>query len=589
MLGNDTGRSQASLSWDHGKRSGVSEASLSWDHGKRIVAAAISLLMAAVLVLPVGATTSTAADETLVSVIVRQVEGSSTAAATVDSLGGDITANLDSINGFVADVPNGALDVLASLPGVASVTQNFSVTLHAAGWDTDRGPANGTMQKVAETVTEATEAWKAGYTGEGVTVALVDTGVAPVDGLQTSGKLLNGPDLSFDSQVAGANPDGYGHGTHLAGIIAGRSNDAPASIGYNSFKHSSFLGIAPDAQVLNMKVGSSNGAVDISQVLASIDWIVQHRNDNGMNVRVLNLSFGTDSTQNYMVDPLAYAVELAWQKGIVVVVASGNDGSQNSMRSPATDPFVIAVGAVNDYGTAKNSDDMVPSWSNCGSSSRHVDIVAPGKSLVSLLAPGSDAATHTAAIVDGDKIKGSGTSQAAAVVSGAAAIILEKYPHYTPDQVKALLMQTATPFAGSTQCQGAGIINIDHAVSAAPIGASTQNYAYSDASGSLEAARGSFHIQDADGNVLTGEMDIMGTSWSGTSWSSTSWSGTSWSGGDWMGTSWSGTSWSGTSWSSTSWSGTSWSGTSWSSTSWSGITTWSSTSWSQTSWSSAGN
>ena len=584
MLGNDTGRSQASLSWDHGKRSGVSEASLSWDHGKRIVAAVISLLMAVVLVMPLGATAT--ADETLVSVIVRQVEGSSTAANTIDTLGGDITTNLASINGFVADVPNDALDVLASLPGVASVTQNFSVTLHGAGWDTDKGPLNGTLEKVAINVVEADDAWDFGYTGQGVTIALVDTGVAPVDGVQTPGKLVNGPDLSFDSQSKKSNPDGYGHGTHLAGIMAGRASDAPADIDGNTAKKH-FLGVAPDAQVLNMKVGAANGAVDISQVLASIDWVVQHQNDNGMNVRVLNLSFGTDSTQSYMVDPLAFAVELAWNNGIVVVVASGNDGAQNHMRSPATDPFVIAVGAVNDYGSARSGDDVVASFSNCGSSRRHVDVLAPGKSIVSLLAPGSDAATHTKAIVDGSYIKGSGTSQAAAAVSGAAAVILEQHPNYTPDQVKALLMQTATPISASTQCQGAGVINLEEAITAAPMPRFTQNYATSNGLGSLEAARGNIHVENAAGDVLGGEVDIMGNDWTTSGWGTSGWGTSLWSGGDWNGATWTSSGWGTSGWGTSGWGTSGWGTSGWGGSQWA-TSGWGTSGWGTSGWGGVG-
>src|SRR4051812_38033299 len=160
--------------------------------------------------------------------------------------------------------------------------------------------------------------WNAGYTGKGVDVAVIDTGVAPVAGLNASGKVINGPDLSLESQ----NPslqylDTNGHGTFMAGLIAG--NDGQAG-GYR--------GVAPDARIVSLKVGVADGGVDVSQVIAAIDWVVQHRNDNGMNIRVLNLSYGTNSTQPYQVDPLAYAVEQAWKAGIVVVAAAGTSGYQ---------------------------------------------------------------------------------------------------------------------------------------------------------------------------------------------------------------------------------------------------------------------
>jgi serine protease AprX len=116
-----------------------------------------------------------------------------------------------------------------------------------------------------------------------------------------SGKIINGPDLSFESQSDELRYlDTYGHGTHLAGIIAG-----------NDGTEDGFRGVAPGARVVNVKVANYEGAVDVSQVIAAIDWVVQHRNDNGMNIRVINLAYGTDSTQSPMLDPLSFAVEQA--------------------------------------------------------------------------------------------------------------------------------------------------------------------------------------------------------------------------------------------------------------------------------------
>jgi len=160
---------------------------------------------------------------------------------------------------------------------------------------------------------------------------------------------------------------------------------------------------------------------------------VQHRNDNGMNVRVLNLSYGTNGTQSYQLDPLTAAVEHAWKAGIVVVVAGGNSGTnQASLDNPATDPYVISVGADDPTGTAAAYDDTIPSFSSRGSSSRHVDLVAPGQSIVSLRDPGSVIDTeYPSAVVNTRFFKGSGTSQAAAVVSGAGCTELSNSPGQT--------------------------------------------------------------------------------------------------------------------------------------------------------------
>src|SRR4029453_4060035 len=233
------------------------------------------------------------------------------------------------------------------------------------------------------------------------------------------GKVINGPDLSFESQNPElATIDSYGHGTHMAGSSAG--NDTTTTAGVPKFP-----GIAPGANLISLKVAAANGATDVSQVIAAIDWVVTHRSDPGLNIRVMNLSFGTDSTQDTRLDPLSYAVEAAWRKGIVVVVSVGNDGaSATRVTMPAANPYVIAVGAADEHGTAARTDDTVAPYSSRGSSVRHADVLAAGSSVISLRTPGSfiDENYPEARVADaaGDVrfLRGSGTSQAAAVVSG---------------------------------------------------------------------------------------------------------------------------------------------------------------------------
>ena len=477
----------------------------------------------------------------------------------------------------------------------------------------------GSMYWVAQEITGAGEYWNDGWTGDGVDVAIIDTGVVPVYGLNGADKIVDGPDLSFNAH-GGANlgMDMYGHGTHLAGIVAGRD----AQVDHVQKGDERFLGMAPDARIVNVRVGAQDGAVDVTQVIAAIDWVIEHRAADGLNIRVLTLAFGTDSTQSHLVDPLSHAVERAWHAGIVVVTSAGNEGNASTLRNPATNPFVITVGASEPNDSYDASDDNLASFSSCGTSDRSVDLLAPGKSIVSLRNPGSQADVgHDEARVGDDFFLGSGTSQAAAVVAGATALVLEQRPAATPDQVKALLMQTAQPLPGvSAACQGAGLVDLKVARDTATPGLS-QTHLRSTGTGSIDAARGST-APIVDGTELQGEQDIFGNewnsaahveaaasedtwtggswsggSWSGGSWSGGSWSGGSWSGGswsdfvwaigEWLGGSWSGGSWSGGSWSGGSWSGGSWSGGSWSGGSWSGGS-WSGGSWSGGSWSSNG-
>ena len=266
---------------------------------------------------------------------------------------------------------------------------NGGATWGATGYD----PASDINSMFNTTAySGATAFWNAGFTGQGVDVAVIDTGISPVEGLATSGKVVYGPDLSSESQNSRfRNRDTNGHGTFMAGLIAGKGSTLTAP--YANAPASAFRGMAPDARIVSVKVGVADGGVDVSQVIAAIDWIVQHKNDNGLNIRVINLSYGTNSTQAYTVDPLAYAVEQAWKKGIFVVVASGNagytGGQGGSMNMPALDPFVLAVGASDSHGTAGMTDDDVGTFSSTGSKTRHVDLVAPGTHIAGLRVPGS--------------------------------------------------------------------------------------------------------------------------------------------------------------------------------------------------------
>jgi serine protease AprX len=469
-------------------------------------------------------------------------------------------------------------------------------TASASGYDpaSDMNSMYNTTRYVG-----ATAFWGAGYTGAGVDVALIDTGVAPVEGLTTAGKVINGPDLSLESQNASLRYlDTNGHGTLMAGLIAGK--DSTLTAPYSQAPSSAYRGIAPDARIVSLKVGVADGGVDVSQVIAAIDWVVQHRNDNGMNIRVLNLSYGTDSTQPYEIDPLAFAVEQAWKHGIFVVAATGNNGyvaKTGTLTNPAYDPKIFAVGASDSMDTATIGDDTVPAFSSTGSKDRTPDVVAPGAHLVGLRLPGSfvDQRFASTGYVSDRYFRVSGTSAASAVAAGEAALVIQQRPDITPDQLKKLFLMTAQGLVGlSTRRAGAGVVDL-RATLAAPAyvaPAKWNHIARSTGTGSLERARGSDHLT-VDGVVLSGEQDIFGrtfnapamaalaaagSSWSGGTWNGSTWSGSSWSGDSWSGDSWSGCTWSGDSWSGDSWSGDSWSGDTWSGDSWSG-STWSTASW----------
>ncbi|HEY6677499.1 MAG TPA: S8 family serine peptidase [Actinomycetota bacterium] len=507
-----------------------------------------------------------------VSVIVRELPGAgSVPEHAVEAFGGVVERYIPIIDGFVAEVPAAAVPELRRLDGIHSVTLNSRVRLlgNIDGIDPNKDP--GSWLKVAKN-TKLLEMWQHGFTGQGVDVALIDSGVAPVDGLAM--QVINGPDLSFDSQAENlTDVDTYGHGTHMAGLIAGRDSSIPPGKEDEQVDNR-FVGAAPGARIVSIKVAASDGATDVSQVIAAIDWVVQHRASDGLNIRVLNLSFGTDGTQSYLDDPLAYAVEVAWMRGIVVVVSAGNSGFGTAqLNNPAYDPYVIAVGADDTRGTDDPKDDVIPAWQTRGNATRHPDLVAPGKSLISLRDPGSfvDEANPGARVGSSRFFRGSGSSQAAAIVSGAVATVLEQHPELTPDQVKALLMTTSVPLPNADPvAQGAGLINLHRARDAkiSTIGAAVQTWPRSSGMGSLQLARGSVLTED-EGVVLQGEQTIFGDAWDGGSWASSSFEGTSWTDGAWNGRTWSARTWSGESWSGRTWSGRTWSGRTWSGNGWS--------------------
>jgi serine protease AprX len=449
--------------------------------------------------------------------------------------------------------------------------------------------------------------WDAGFTGKGVDIALIDTGVAPVEGLATSGKIVYGPDLSLESQ----NPtfrylDTNGHGTFMAGLIAGRDSGLKAP--YSKAGASVYRGMAPDARILSVKVGTADGGVDVSQVIAAIDWVIQHRYDNGMNIRVINLSYGTNSLQAAEVDPLSFAVEQAWKQGIVVVAAAGNTGFQfgagaPGLANPAYNRFVIAVGGYDTMGTADPADDLIGEYSastNC-LTCKLPDVLAVGSHLQGLRVPnGYLDLTYPGGRLGDRYFRGTGTSQAAAIVSGSIALLLQKYPKLTPDQVKRWLTRASSLLAAKT-ITGQGFFEVDLAklATATPPDTSyAQPWPAATGTGTLEGARGTDRLTD-NGVILKGEIDIFGQpfdsaamakleaaskSWTGGTWNGSAWTGTSWVDAGWAGRSWSTTSWSGRSWSGDTWSGRSWSDNVWDGRSWSGRS-WSGRSWSGDAWS----
>jgi serine protease AprX len=283
-------------------------------------------------------------------------------------------------------------------------------------------------------------------TGKGVGVAVVDTGIAGnladfrVSQADATSRVVATAVVNPNASSAG---DAYGHGTLVAGLLAGDGGYRPA--GDPLF--GKYAGAAPDANLVSVKISDDQGNATVLDAINGLEFVVEHKAD--LNLRVVNLSFQADAPGSYKTDPLDAAVESAWLHGIVVVAAAGNRGSAADAVSyaPGNDPYAITVGGVDDQGSKDTRDDLLASWSSRGVTQdgfAKPEIAAPGAHLVGPLAPGSAFATLCPACVrSGEYIQAGGTSLAAPIVAGAAADLLEVHPTWTPDQVKGAIMASA--------------------------------------------------------------------------------------------------------------------------------------------------
>ena len=383
----------------------------------------------------------------------------------VQNKGGVLKTKLDFIKGAHYSVPVDALDDLADDPDVAYISPNR--------------PVRGSLDHVVSAV-NGDLAYANGWNGMGIGIAVVDSGVTSNYDLNSDG---NGPSRMVYSQSFVATEtttsDLYGHGTHVAAIIAGNGS----SSSYYNYP-GVYRGLAPEANIVNLRALDSTGSGTDSAVIAAIQQAIALQNT--YNIRVLNLSLARGVYESYTLDPLCQAVESAWKAGIVVVVAAGNMGQYNgsgtngyaTIGAPGNDPFVITVGATNTHGSGAQASQTMTSYSSKGPTAfDHIvkpDLVAPGNQVVSRLASSNDtlATSYPALAVypcnysrsncgaqygSPRYMRLSGTSMATPVVSGIAALLLQKTPSLTPDQVKARLMKTAWKgFASNVTATDAG-------------------------------------------------------------------------------------------------------------------------------------
>jgi serine protease AprX len=438
----------------------------------------------------------------------------------------------------------------------------------------------------------ADRAWQHGASGIGVTVAILDSGVAPdPDLVQPTNRILASVNFA-DERVGGRDPGG--HGTHVAGIVAGNGTRSAGE----------FVGIAPQANIVDVRVLGRTGSGRLSSVIRGIEWVVAHRDI--YNIRVMNLSFGAPVTVSYRTDPLAAAIEIAWRSGVVVVAASGNGGpARDSVVTPGIDPYSITVGATDDGATLTTRDDTLAAFSAWGTADSNAkpDLVAPGRRIVSLRAVGSTLdmlfPDRVVAAKNGATyLRLSGTSMSTPVVAGAVALLLERDPDLTPDQVKSLLMKSAKRYGQDAApppdpaADGNGLLDVATALKSAAGPTSSTNSLDGLAPAALQSApplleelplgnrglRPAYAFARALYPVLYGQplhwIDPLlgGIPWGALTWESVAWDSVAWDNFAWDSVAWDSVAWDSVAWDSVAWDSVAWDSVAWDSVAWDSYT-----------------
>ena len=480
-----------------------------------------------------------------VEVIVQLRDGVApqSAAAHLRRTGATVSRTLPLIRGLVVRMPAADAARLGSDARVRAVSLNAKA--ESAGTVDPTQLRTSFNQSI-----RAERIWQYGATGKGVGVAVIDTGIAgdhpdfrrsPTD---PASRVVATAVTNPAAKIGG---DQYGHGTHVAGLIAGNSTNRPAGDPLAG----KYAGVAPDANLISVKVDDGNGNTTIADVIDGLQFAVDKKSD--YNIRVVNLSLRSSHAESYKTDPLDAAVEQAWFAGIVVVAAAGNGGSDPAAAhyAPANDPNIITVGAVDDMGTKEIGDDTLTPWSTRGKTQdgfEKPEMVAPGAKLVAPLAANSYYASQCpACVVDGEYLRIGGTSMAAAVVSGEVAALLEAFPSWSPQQVKQTLVKRTRAVTSTTSTA-----LVDATGQPLPVTSTTETVTNATAAADKAYLNPTSTATTAPTistwlDPTTLAIDFQRVSWSRVSWSEApsaltpSWSRVSWSLGQWTRVSWSAT------------------------------------------------
>jgi serine protease AprX len=443
-----------------------------------------------------------------------------------------------------AVLPTGAL-VVGTLPlADAVIVTSPSAPAGGVAYDTPLGTkslpsspdADGLRIDSGVATTAAPAVWAGDEHGERAVVALIDTGVAPVDALD--GAVVG--EIDFSGTGGG---DPYGHGTFLASLIAGQGPDAP--------------GVAPGTGILSLKVGGPDGSTTLGAVLSALQWL--HGPGRAAGLRIATLALGVDASTD-AAELLDRAADRLGRSGMLLVTAAGNDGPGH-LSSPATARNTFSVGSVDDHATADRSDDTVSDFSATGPDRAGVaqpDIAASGEMIVAAMPEGSAIAElNPGAWIEPGLFRGSGTSMATALVAGVAALASSARPDLDGDALADALRE------GGSIADAPAVVA---AAQAAPAGRPHQA-----PPGLAEQVDGPGNGRDHNDNAAQAEPN--GIRWTGIRWTGIRWTGIRWTGIRWTGIRWTGIRWTGEGWGDENWVPGTWGGIRWTGSRWSSLDT----------------
>jgi serine protease AprX len=407
--------------------------------------------------------------------------------------------------------------------------------------------------------------WDMGYTGTGVGVAVIDSGIS------TDRDFTSLQKLSFNPNSTNVN-DVYGHGTHVAGILAGNGTD---SNGY-------YVGIAPDVNLFGLKISDETGMAYESDTVEAMQWVYDNKEQH--NIRVVNLSIQSTVEQSYHESALDAAAEILWFNGVVVVAASGNwpEGAFNPIyAAPANDPFIITVGATTEKGTTRVRDDAIASFSADGETQDFFlkpEIYAPGVDIISVLSKESDwDVEHPDRVVfSGQYFRISGTSMAAPMVAGAAALLLQAEPDLTPDQVKYRLMNAAGEVSNNPY------LDVYQALTTPTTESANQGIIPHMLLAKM-ALIAYWASENGEENIDWASVDWEAVNWDAVDWDAVNWNAVNWNAVNWNAVNWNAVNWNAVNWNAVNWNAVNWNAVNWNAVNWNAVN-WNAVNWNALYW-----